>query len=905
MLNFRIVFERPLFLLLLLPAIAFALIPYFRSPKRYRKTRNRITSIVMHMIVMVLAIAVLAGMTLQYDVPNKDNELILLVDKSHSNEKSNDGKEDFIYQVLRSAGSQFKVGIVTFGYDQVYAATISADTDAVYDEYLRSVAPDDSASDIAAALNYATTLFTKPEAGRIVLLSDGWETDGDAETAIKAVAAQGTKVDTVHFPDAHGEEVQIISCTLPDYTIRHGENFPVTLELQSSYEGEAVVTMYDDATQIGEATTVRLSKGIQTVELDAILPVPGLHKLAFEITSEGDTLAQNNAYNTYVNIEVFDKILVVESIVGESDSLREMMPDMKCNVVNVSDVSKMPKTLDELREYDEVILVNVSNKDMPKGFDELLYKYVNEIGGGLFTVCGNEDDGNPNDEMFTANAFNRDDMYGSIYQQLLPVEIINYTPPVGVIIIIDCSGSMYNPDKQMSYEGSKLFAAQQGAESCLDALTERDYVGIMTFMDSYDETLELTPRPERDKILSAIDSLPKGGGATNFAPAIERAGNALLALTEVEKRHIILVTDGEPTDNEELYGANIKRNAEMGITMSIVGIGCTASARSQMTYVLETYAGADESHFHDVNDINQVPTVMREDLQVPEIKDINYSPFTPVLESNNPFFMGVDQSTMPVLSGFYGSKLKPGAELILSGEYVPLYAQWKVGKGTVGSFMCDLNGTWSKEFIASETGQALVNHMVTALLPSESVRAPKIQLSLKEQNYQTQMNIFTQADETDTVEIKIIPRFANAQEQTLYALPSEGFGRVAFSITQPGVYAIEVTRKDAAGNVIATATTFKSFSYSQEYNIFRDEAEGRELMANLADDGGGVVIADAHEVFANVVKYLHKTIDPRLVFITIVLVAFLLDIAVRKFKFKWPHELIRDLKEKRESAKAK
>ena len=31
------------------------------------------------------------------------------------------------------------------------------------------------------------------------------------------------------------------------------------------------------------------------------------------------------------------------------------------------------------------------------------------------------------------------------------------------------------------------------------------------------------------------------------------------------------------------------------------------------------------------------------------------------------------------------------------------------------------------------------------------------------------------------------------------------------------------------------------------------------------------------------------------------LICFLLDVAVRKFKFKWPHEIIRDYKAKKEA----
>ena len=33
------------------------------------------------------------------------------------------------------------------------------------------------------------------------------------------------------------------------------------------------------------------------------------------------------------------------------------------------------------------------------------------------------------------------------------------------------------------------------------------------------------------------------------------------------------------------------------------------------------------------------------------------------------------------------------------------------------------------------------------------------------------------------------------------------------------------------------------------------------------------------------------------------IVCFLIDIAVRKFKFKWPHEIIREMKQKKEEQK--
>ena len=904
MLNFRIVFERPWLLLLLIPAIFFGVLPYFRSNKKYRRTRNRIASVVLHCTALVLGIFVLSGITLQYDLPNKENEVILLVDKSDSNEKSDDLKDAFVADVLKNTQSSFKIGVVTFGYDQVYAATLNTDANAVYQEYLRAPDPDTSGTDFEAALKYAASLFTRPESARIVILSDGVETDGNVNSVIRTIASSGTKVDTVHFPDEEPNDIQILAVHYPDTTIRHGEAFEITLDIESTFEGMATLSMFDDATQIGESLDVRLVRGTQQIIMEAVLPIPGLHKLTFEVESAEDTDIRNNVYNSYLYIEIFDKLLIIESIAGESESICNILDGKKITVVNSYDTDNMPKTLNDLRKYDEVIMVNVANADLPQGFDQILYRYVKEVGGGLFTVCGNKDDGNPNDELFEANAFTQADMGNSLYQELLPVEIIEYTPPAAVVIIIDTSGSMYSPD--VPYETTKLFAAQQGALSCLEALTERDWVGVMTFADQSAQSLELTPRVERDKIISAINNLPKNGGNTKFTNAINDAGDALAALTAVERRHIILVTDGQPQDKAEDYGAAMKKNADRGITMSIVGIDVNSESQKKMEFALEFYAGMPADHFHNVKQLGDAGTEMREDLDLPAITDVNYETFVPVIKNYSTVVDGIEADKMPSLDGFYGTKLKEGATEILGGEFVPIYAQWKYGKGTVGSFLCDLNGTWSSDFIESETGQQLITNMVEALYPTENIQIPSIRLTLKEQNYRSELNIFADADETDTVCVEVISRFnPDIPTQIFYPSSSEEFGKVTIEITEPGVYEIHVMRQDSEGNLLSQHSIYKAFSYSAVYNILTNTTSYAQKLADISAAGEGVVLTKPHEVFENVVKYLHKTIDPRIALIITALVVFLLDIAVRKFKFKWPHEIIRDAREKKELKKMK
>ena len=63
MFNLKINCVHPWLWLLLIPAVALTLFTYFRVAKKYRRTRNRVVSMVMHLLVTVLCVAVLANVT--------------------------------------------------------------------------------------------------------------------------------------------------------------------------------------------------------------------------------------------------------------------------------------------------------------------------------------------------------------------------------------------------------------------------------------------------------------------------------------------------------------------------------------------------------------------------------------------------------------------------------------------------------------------------------------------------------------------------------------------------------------------------------------------------------------------------------------------------------------------------
>lgn len=906
--NFKILFSNPWLLLLLIPAIAVPLFLYFRISKKYRRTRNRVTSLVLHLIIMVLSIAVLSGMTFNYDVPNTENEVMILVDMSFSGKETENNKNEFIRSVINTSSVNFQVGVVTFGYDQVYAAPLTNDTDKVYRQYLNADLPDISATDISSALTYTSKLFAHPETAKIVLITDGIETDGSALSTIKSVAASGIKVDTAFFPTVFADDVQLIDIQVPDYNIIVGNMFTMSVTVQSSYSGSAYITMLDNGVA-GTPVLVDLKKGLQTVDVNHTFEESEerLHKISFEITSNGDNLTENNSYYSYIYLNVFEKILIVrndeqDSVLLETQLLNE---GYKVELVYAKDV---PDTLDELREFDQVILANIANADLPEGFDEILHSYVYDIGGGLFTYGGNQKDesGNPILDVYgnpVANAYNRNDLHNddgsaTLLQRMLPVQAVDYTPPLGLAIIIDASGSMGSDDSSVGT--SKLEAAKQGAMACLQVLTERDSCGVFALSDKYSEEIQISPMTEMSKIVAAIDSI-EGGGGTNFAPAIEHAGKALSSLKNVERKHIILITDGQPGDSKENYCSKIANNYDNHkITMSIISIGTlTGANRENMREAAEDIG---HGKFY-VGSASTLVTDMIDDLKLPEIKEVEYGEFVPVINGNLSVTDGIKQVDMPSLYGFYGTKLKKDAVAPLMGEYVPIYAQWKYGEGMVGSFMCDLDGTWSVDFINDSVGQKFLSNVVKTLFPTKDIRAKTVEVEIKEDNYKTQLSIYTKMQEGETISVKVTNPLSDDDiepvVQTFTAGAKDNYSRVTFSNMLPGVYEISVEKTDAQGNLTGKYSGYKSFSYSKEYDVFVDNDECLEFVMALAQSGNGKMVEDVWDVYSDVVKVLNRTVDPRLVFIILAIILFLLDIAVRKFKFKWPHEIVRERKEKK------
>lgn len=918
----------PWILLLIIPALAFVLFLYFRIEKRFRRIGKRKISLVLHIIVLVFCIVALSGINFSWQIDDVENELVILVDESYSERSSRSRADEFVRDIIEANDGHSRFAIVKFGYNQVLAVGMGKHRASSYNDYLNSDEPDTTATDIRSALSYVWDPITKksggdtgdaiisdPKSARILLISDGLQTDRDAMSVAKLMALDGIRIDASFFPANYSNDVWIVDATYPDRTFDIGEKFDLELTLHSSYAGTFDLNFSDNGEVKYSQEGLDLKAGIQTVKIPHSFSTAGHHELKFGITSNGDTMIENNVFYTSYDLEQNNSILVIEKYEGESEIIVNILASrsdaayLNIKVININDA---PQTIEALSQYNEVILVNISHADMPGNFENLLYEYVYKRGGGLFTVGGFEKDASG--EILTvrdekgkskpvAHAYDKEDMKGTTYQEMLPVKIEEYLPPTALAIIIDRSASM-EQNQEAPFE-----KALSGALAAVETMSPRDFVGVMTMNNSYHVELDLTPMTQKSKIIDAIYRVAdEVGGSNSEAASIEHACRALAAMRSVEKKHVLLITDGRPGDWPGQYQEVMRRyNEQFDISITVV------SVLDPIVEELDVLAeiGHGGAHYIPDNIETELPVKLKQDMGYEDEFDGAVAmDYHPSLSAHTPVVEKITQSKLDEISmkGFFVSRVKNSTvQVPLMAKYVPLYAQWTFGEGKVGSLMTDLIGYFSEELSSDEdAGIPILNNIISSLMPVINIQEHSLNIEFLKDNYRTQASVdgYNYESETDMKLIAFVQSPGGTVSKFDLSDLSVGGNRFTFENLEPGVHDVTVFKvprsfdvndhniknaKDVAERyIMAVGHAYRAFSYSEEYDSSRDSfQEGKTLLINLSSrtdaEGEEKLIGSAEDFVGSLVS-MRKTFDPRYLLIGIAFALFLIEIALRKFK---------------------
>ncbi|MCS6992937.1 MAG: VWA domain-containing protein [Anaerolineales bacterium] len=859
-------FTSPLALLLLL------LLPFFvwqagivqNGVLRYEK--REIASLVLRLVIVLCLILALAGM----EITRGGNELavVFLVDVSDSMpEAAVNSALDYVRQAMNAMTPEDRAAVILFGGDALVERPMLPGKEL---GVVTSV-PVTTQTDLAEAIQLGLALFPSESARRMVILSDGAQTTGDALKAAELAAASGVQIIVVPFI-AEPEAEALVTALEAPARLRPGEQFDLKVSVQANRPTRATLRVLADGTLLYEQAH-ELRRGTQTFSLPLVNEAQnGILRYIVEISPQDDTFYQNNRLYAFSKIEGPPRLLMSAPLPGERLPGGSVRPDEHSALlaalqaagytVEFVPPNRLPADLPGLAGYNALILVNLPARDLSPRQMETIQAYVRDLGGGLLVVGG-------------PTSYGVGGYFQTPLEETLPVEMQikdqQRRPSIAIVFIIDHSGSM----GETSGGVNKLELAKEAAARSIDLLFPTDRVGVIEFDDSAAWVVPMTTLNDPSAVKAAIGSIQVGGG-TDIMAGLQAMARVLPG-DPARVKHVILLTDGiaDPTGIPELV-QNLY--TEYGITLSTVAVGRDAAP------FLKDLAKLGNGRYHFTADASTIPSIFTEETTLASRAYIEEGLFAPQQTNPSPILSGVE--SLPPLYGYVASSPKALAQVILtpggpeSSENDPLLAVWQYGMGRAAAFTSDATGRWARDWVGwagypvfwAQVTRYVLGELTTAQLQMDvRQQGETARLSLEARDiggaflngYQINANVIAPNGNTLTIPLR-------------QSAPGRYEG--VFRPEEAGVY---LFRFDAHSEAAAFSETLGwALPYSPEY---RAENTNPELLLRLAAlTGGGAASASPAEAFRHDLKGARaaRPAWPWLVALATLLLPF--DIAIRR-----------------------
>ncbi len=930
-------FDQPVYLWLLLLAIPVVYLG-LRSLGTLEGAR-RWTALGVRLLVLVLLVLMLAGV--QAVRWHEDLTVVAVLDRSESVTRFASGpkpgatvpggasgasgasggqtqqtiqawSDDLLARAAKQKKNDDRIGVVSFDGKP----TVRAMPHVAFDAATEALGEPVEGSDTASALRLAMALFPPDSGKRLVLMSDGNDTDsggqlkGELLAAAREAKAAGIPVDVLPVEYRLENEVQLEAVHAPTEA-RQGQTAALRVVLRATGPSEGLLFLKRDdevvdlspttpsdaasiavedwsrddsveAAQDAQAQTARYVC-VRLLQLPLGQSGPSRFEAVFE-SKGADTVTANNRAEAFTLVQGKGRVLILDNLgSGPGDILPQALREHGIDL-EVMPAAGAPSTLTAMQRYDAVFLQNVPAELIPPPQQRMLAQYVSEVGGGLVMVGG--------PDSFAAGGWT-----GSPIDRILPVEcqIPSQTilPSGALVLVIDRSGSMASGVTGSQY--SKLEIAAEAAVQAISTLYPQDLVGVVVFDDSAQWVVSLTPVTNPKSIAGQVRSVQPGGG-TNMYPGMVEAYQTLAPLKaqDAAVKHVIVLTDGQSQDAQWFKIVGDMKKA--GITLSTVGVG--DDVNGQLLSQIATMAGGN---YYPVTNPNNLPKIFVKEARTIRKNLIKEKPFTPRhVQTGSPIITGLAQS--PTLTGLVltGHKNDPRVFTPMLGpEGEPLFAHWQVGLGRTAAFTSDATNRWAAAWLSWPGYGDFWARLTRAVARPSASRAFDLASTIRNDRLHLRLDAPGQENKG----------FQNFMQVVGTVLKPDGSPhRVTLSQTGPGVYEADLPA-DQVGNYIVNLFAANPSDPTQAQTIIggttrppgaelRRFTSNRPLLEQIAALTGGRVLDPTAEepppLFSRQSLTASRSIRPLWRTLLAWLLALLLiDVAVRRIA--WDFAGMRDV----------
>ena len=863
-------FTDPAWLWLGVPAVALVVVGWLAASRTLPRGR-RIGSLIVRLVLVACLVLSLAGMRLA--LPADRLSVVFLVDASASMLDAT--REDLVAWArasVREMPEGDTAGVVVFGANAL-VDRLPSELAELPDPASRPVV---GASDVAAAVRLAAAIFPAGTQQRMVLLSDGNDTVGEAEEAIAAASSRGIRLDVAMPADESAAEVLVDAVDAPNGA-RVGETIDLVVRLRSTITSDATLRLLADGATIA-TRDLELEPGVTTIPFAVTADDPGFHVFRAVIEPEVDRFTENNAADAYVLVTGEPQVLVATDDAARAADLVASLGEGSLEVTVVASTG-VPSSLTSLAGYDAIVLDNVGADALGATTMASLQVYVRDLGRGLVMIGGRD-------------SFGAGGYLDTPLEETLPVYMTvrdrDRSPEVAMVAVVDQSGSMAdchctgdsrdtaNPSGTRGFE--KVDIAKEAILRAAEALAPADQLGVVTFNENAHWAVRTAPI-DFGALGAGLDF--GADGNTNIYAGLKAAYDDLVT-NPASLRHIILITDGWSTSGA--YDELLADMRDAGITLSTIGTG---GGSAQVLRRLAEQAGG---RYYDAGDATTIPDIfLRETIRTAGEQVVEET-FQPIPSAPSEILDGLDPGRLPHLLGYNATTAKGSATVaLLTGREDPLLAQWQYGLGRAVAWTSDARQQWATPWIGTPEFGTLTAQLVAWTLPPEDAEGIDVRFSPgRTGELSVEVTSFDEESGPRNFYRTVLRLVSPDLEPTQTTLEQVGPGRYAGTVRaeDPGAYLVRVaqTFEDASGTDAASRTLGLVSPAADEYRRLGIDADA---LRDYAAIGGGrelSLVADeaepdiwAHDLEASAFP---TPIWPWLLLLAIIL--FPLDVGIRR-----------------------